>query len=93
MARELDGRVALVTGSTDGIGVSTGSSTATQSCSPGASRSRARKAQRRIAASNMPSGREVAPEQVAALVAFLCSVAAAENRGAAFPFDGAWPAR
>jgi 3-hydroxybutyrate dehydrogenase len=50
-------------------------------------------AQQRIAATNMPSGRVVTPEQVAALVAFLCSEAAAEIRGAALPVDGAWLAR
>ncbi|MBL8287287.1 MAG: 3-hydroxybutyrate dehydrogenase [Rubrivivax sp.] len=50
-------------------------------------------AQRRIAATNMPSGNVVAPEQVAALVAWLGSEAAAEMRGAALPLDGAWVAR
>lgn len=50
-------------------------------------------AQQRIAATNMPSGRVVSPEQVAALVAFLCSEAAGEIRGAALPVDGAWLAR
>jgi 3-hydroxybutyrate dehydrogenase len=50
-------------------------------------------AQQRIAATNMPSGRVVAPEHVASLVAFLCSDAAAEIRGAALPVDGAWLAR
>lgn len=50
-------------------------------------------AQQRIAATNMPSGRVVSPEQVAAMVAFLCGEAAAEVRGAAFPVDGAWLAR
>lgn len=50
-------------------------------------------AQQRIASANMPSGRVVAPEQVAALVAFLCSEAAGEIRGAALPVDGAWLAR
>lgn len=49
-------------------------------------------AQRRIAASTMPSGRPVAPEQVAETIAFLCSPAAAEIRGAAIPVDGAWAA-
>jgi 3-hydroxybutyrate dehydrogenase len=50
-------------------------------------------AQQRIASTNMPSGRVVAPEQVAALVAFLCGDAAAEIRGTALPVDGAWLAR
>ncbi len=47
-------------------------------------------AQRRIAGRNMPSGRVVTPEQVADVVAFLCSPAASEVRGAAWPVDGAW---
>jgi len=50
-------------------------------------------AQQRIAAHDMPSGRVVSPEQVAALVTFLCSDAAGEIRGAALPVDGAWLAR
>ncbi len=50
-------------------------------------------AQARIAATNMPSGHVVTPEQVASLVAYLCSDAAAEVRGAAWPLDGAWVAR
>lgn len=50
-------------------------------------------AQQRIAAANMPSGRVVTPEQVAALVAYLCSESATEIRGAALPVDGAWLAR
>jgi len=50
-------------------------------------------AQQRIAATHMPSGRVVSPEQVAALVAYLCSAAADEIRGAALPVDGAWLAR
>jgi 3-hydroxybutyrate dehydrogenase len=50
-------------------------------------------AQQRIAATNMPSGRVVAPEHVASLIAFLCSNAAAEIRGTALPVDGAWLAR
>ena len=40
-------------------------------------------AQRRVAATNMPSGNTVAPDQVAALAAFLCSDAASEMRGSA----------
>ncbi len=50
-------------------------------------------AQQRLAATNMPSGRVVSPEQVAAMVAFLCSEEAGEIRGAALPVDGAWLAR
>lgn len=50
-------------------------------------------AQRRVAAGNMPSGRPVAPEQVAALVEFLCSPAASEIRGSAMSMDGGWLAR
>lgn len=50
-------------------------------------------AQQRLAATNMPSGRVVSPEQVAAMVAFLCTEAAGEIRGAALPVDGAWLAR
>ncbi len=50
-------------------------------------------AQRRVAAANMPSGRPVAPEQVAEMVGFLCSPAAAEVRGAALSIDGGWLAR
>ncbi len=41
----------------------------------------------------MPSGAFVAPEQLAALVVFLCSDAASQIRGAALPVDGAWTAQ
>jgi 3-hydroxybutyrate dehydrogenase len=41
----------------------------------------------------MPSGKTVAPEQVAALVEFLCSSAASEVRGSAMSMDGGWSAR
>ncbi len=50
-------------------------------------------AQRRIAAANMPSGQVVTPEAVASLIAYLCSEAAREIRGAAWPIDGAWTTR
>lgn len=50
-------------------------------------------ARQRIAATNMPSGRIVTPEQVAALIAWLCSEAATEVRGAALTLDGGWTAR
>lgn len=50
-------------------------------------------AQQRIAAANMPSGRVVSPEQVAATVVFLCTEAAGEIRGTALAVDGAWLAR
>jgi 3-hydroxybutyrate dehydrogenase len=47
-------------------------------------------AQKRIAATNTPSGRAVTPEQVAATALFLCTDAAAEVRGAALSIDGGW---
>ncbi|MDZ4215810.1 MAG: 3-hydroxybutyrate dehydrogenase, partial [Rhodocyclaceae bacterium] len=50
-------------------------------------------AQQRVAASNMPSGRVVSPEQVAALVLYLCGDAACEMRGSALTLDGGWLAR
>lgn len=50
-------------------------------------------AQRRVAASNMPSGQTVTPEQVAEMAAFLCSAAASEIRGSALSIDGGWLAR
>ncbi len=40
-----------------------------------------------------PSGEFVTPEQVAALVIFLCGDAAAQIRGAAFNVDGGWVAQ
>lgn len=50
-------------------------------------------AQRRVAADDMPSGKAATPEQVAALVEFLCSPAASEVRGSAMSMDGGWLAR
>ena len=50
-------------------------------------------ARQHIAATNMPSGRIVSPEQVAGLIAWLCSESAAEVRGAALTMDGGWTAR
>lgn len=41
----------------------------------------------------MPAGKALQPEQVAEVVAFLCSDAAAEIRGAAWSVDGGWTAR
>jgi len=41
----------------------------------------------------MPSGTFVTPEQLAALVVFLCGDAASQIRGAALPVDGAWTAQ
>lgn len=50
-------------------------------------------AQIRVAAVNMPSGRPVLPEQVAAMAGYLCSDAACEVRGTALSIDGGWLAR
>lgn len=50
-------------------------------------------AQQRVAANHMPTRRPVLPEQVAAMVLYLCSDAAAEVRGAALSIDGGWTAR
>ena len=41
----------------------------------------------------MPSGTFVTPEQLAALVIFLCGEAASQIRGVALPVDGAWTAQ
>ena len=41
----------------------------------------------------MPSGAFVEPAQLAALAVFLCSEAAAQIRGVAWPVDGAWTAQ
>lgn len=41
----------------------------------------------------MPSGTFVTPDQLAAMVVFLCGDAAAQIRGAALPVDGAWTAQ
>jgi 3-hydroxybutyrate dehydrogenase len=40
-----------------------------------------------------PSHEFATPEQIGALVVFLCSDAAAQIRGAAVPVDGAWLAQ
>ena len=49
-------------------------------------------AERAFLASRQPSGRFVAPERVAALVALLCSPAGADITGSAIPIDGGWSA-
>jgi len=41
----------------------------------------------------MPAGKALQPEQVAEVVAFLCSSSASEIRGAAWSVDGGWTAR
>lgn len=46
-----------------------------------------------LVAEKQPSKRFVEPEQIAALVTFLCSDAAAQIRGAALPVDGGWTAQ
>lgn len=50
-------------------------------------------AEARFASQHMPSGRVMKPEQIAEIVAFLCSDAAAEVRGSAWSADGGWTAR
>jgi 3-hydroxybutyrate dehydrogenase len=47
---------------------------------------------RAFMASRQPSGRFVAPERVAGLVAFLCGPDGADTTGAAIPIDGGWSA-
>ncbi len=54
-------------------------------------RSRA-EAEQAFLASRQPSGRFVAPERVAAMVALLCGPAGADVTGASIPMDGGWSA-
>jgi 3-hydroxybutyrate dehydrogenase len=49
-------------------------------------------AERAFLASRQPSGRFVAPERVAAMVALLCGPAGADITGSAIPIDGGWSA-
>jgi 3-hydroxybutyrate dehydrogenase len=49
-------------------------------------------AERAFLASRQPSGKFVAPERVAALVALLCGPAGGDITGAAIPIDGGWSA-
>jgi len=49
-------------------------------------------AERAFLASRQPSGKFVAPERVAALVALLCGAAGADITGSAIPLDGGWSA-
>ncbi|HUK81717.1 MAG TPA: 3-hydroxybutyrate dehydrogenase [Verrucomicrobiae bacterium] len=50
-------------------------------------------ARMRLLAEKQPSKEFVTPEQLGALVVFLCSDAAAQIRGAALPVDGGWTAQ
>lgn len=49
-------------------------------------------AERAFLATRQPSGKFVAPERVAALVALLCSANGADITGSAIPIDGGWSA-
>jgi 3-hydroxybutyrate dehydrogenase len=61
----------------------------TERAKTGLSRAEAEQA---FLASRQPSGRFVAPERVAALVALLCGPAGADITGSAIPIDGGWSA-
>jgi 3-hydroxybutyrate dehydrogenase len=50
-------------------------------------------AKQRLLMEKQPSGEFATPEQIGALVLFLCSDAAAQIRGAALPVDGGWTAQ
>jgi 3-hydroxybutyrate dehydrogenase len=50
-------------------------------------------ARQALLADKQPSGAFATPQQIGAAVAFLCSDAAAEIRGAALPVDGGWLAQ
>jgi 3-hydroxybutyrate dehydrogenase len=49
-------------------------------------------AERAFLATRQPSGKFVAPERVAALVALLCAPSGADITGSAIPIDGGWSA-
>jgi 3-hydroxybutyrate dehydrogenase len=51
------------------------------------------RARQALLAEKQPSGEFATPQQIGAAVAFLCSEAAAQIRGAALPVDGAWLAQ
>lgn len=46
-----------------------------------------------LLSSKQPSGAFVTPEQIGALIVFLCGASASQMRGAAIPIDGGWTAQ
>jgi 3-hydroxybutyrate dehydrogenase len=83
----LAGKSAVVTGSTSGIGL-------------GIARALAERekisvdvAKADLLSEKQPSRQFATPEQIGAVVVFLCSEAAAQIRGAALPVDGGWTAQ
>jgi 3-hydroxybutyrate dehydrogenase len=52
-----------------------------------------REAERKLLEGKQPTGRFIAPENVAALMVFLCGPESSDITGATFPIDGGWSAQ